>query len=592
MSKRNPEAARIVRRKAGGVCLNEPLGDLSSVLSRLCRLRGLSTAEQASLSLTHLLRPDLIPHLDEGTELLHTALKSGWKILILGDFDADGATSTAVCVRSLQWMGARSIKYLLPNRFDYGYGLSIPVAELALRHEPQLIITVDNGISSVEAAKFLRAQGVHLLITDHHQPGDVLPDADVIINPKLAGDYAPGVNLAGVGVIYYLMLGLRARLDKAGWFDEHKIKRPNMARLLDLVALGTVADRVPLDHANRILVQQGLLRIRRNLGSPGINAMITAAKRSKTNFSSSDLGYYLGPRLNAAGRLGEMALGVACLLAKDQVAASDASDALSELNDKRRALESELFAIALADLAARGVVPNSPNVPAAIVVFGDAWHVGVTGILSSRINALFNRPVWVFTRVDTGLYRGSGRSIKGIHLFEVLQRLNHQEESLLVRFGGHAMAAGATLHFEDAERFVQAFTHEVSKQRLLLDSPPDWLTDGALSADELTLKTAHAIRTQMPWGEQFPEPMFDGSFVVVAATRLAGKHLKLKLQPDVTNPDHTIDAIYFNCELESDPTPRSIWQFVYSLEVNEFRDQRTVQMILRYARPHSGDGVN
>lgn len=591
MADSRPSEMRIVRRRGGGTNLDEPLGSLSPVLSRLCRLRGITTPLQTSLDLVDLPRPDILPNLQQGVALLYQALVEHWNILVLGDFDADGATSCAVCVRSLEWMGGRPVTYLLPNRFEYGYGLSIPVAELALAHQPDLIITVDNGINSIDAARYLRDRGVHLLITDHHQPGETLPLADAIINPKLAGDQAAGVHLAGVGVIYYLMLGLRARLDHEGWFAARGLTRPNMAQLLDLVALGTVADRVPLDHANRILVHQGLVRIRRGLANPGINALISVGKRSHAHFSSSDLGYYLGPRLNAAGRLGEMALGVSCLLTESSDAASQTAQALASLNERRRTLETDLFDSAMAQLEAQGVVPGADDLPPAVVLFGESWHLGLTGILSSRLNALFNRPVWVFTRTEEQTWRGSGRSVKGLHLFAALQTLHQSDPTLLVRFGGHAMAAGVTLRETDAERFAAAFTRAMGQAGLQASPPPDWLTDGALAPHELTLQTAIELRTGMPWGERFPEPLFDDTFVVVAAVRLAGKHLKFKLQPQSGALAVPMDAIYFNCETTPDPQPNTCWQMVYSLDINTFRGVTLPQLTIRFARPCLSDSV-
>jgi len=497
--------------------------------------------------------------------------------MIVGDFDADGATSTALTVLALRSMGAANVKYLVPNRFDDGYGLSPEVVEQAAARGAQLIVTVDNGISSHTGVSLAHEKGIAVVITDHHLPGDTLPAADAIVNPNLHECDFPSGALAGVGVAFYLMLALRARLRESGTET-----LPNLAELLDLVALGTVADVVPLDGNNRILVWQGLSRIRAGKCRPGIKALLEVANRDARQLAANDLGFALGPRLNAAGRLDDMSVGVALLLSEDIAQARMLASELDALNQTRKEIEQGMQseALALCDALER----SSEALPLGIAMYHPEWHQGVVGILASRLKERFNRPVIAFAPSGDGLLKGSGRSIAGLHMRDALERLDTLNPGLILKFGGHAMAAGLSLEVAKFEEFRQRFGDLVG----------DWLdeealqgvvwSDGELMAQELTLPMAELLREAGPWGQAFPEPQFDGKFTLIQQRLVGERHLKVMVEPLGGGP--LLDGIAFNVDttLWPDTSVRQV-ELAYKLDINEFRGNRSVQLIISHLWP-------
>ena len=474
----------------------------------------------------------------------------------------------------IERLGATQVDFLLPNRFDYGYGLSPPIADLAAERAPDLIITVDNGIASVEGVARARELGIKVLVTDHHLAPEVLPEADAIVNPNMPEDTSGLNNLAGVGVIFYVMLGLRQALQQRGFFGE---RVPQLGELLDIVAVGTVADVVPLDRINRILVEQGLRRIRAGKTRPGINALIRVAGRTREALCATDIGFGLGPRLNAAGRLEDMRIGVQCLLSEDPVAALDLATELDSLNRRRREIEQEMRDEASVILESERLT-DTRQVPAALCLYEPHWHQGVVGILASRVKDQIHRPVIVFASDDNGQIKGSGRSIEGVHLRDALDAVATRHPGLITKFGGHAMAAGLSIAEVDFDAFQQAFACEVAERLKGINADRCYLTDGSLQGSDMTLPLAEALRFAAPWGQGFPAPLFDGEFDVVNARLLKEKHLKLRVRAP---EDETIfDAIAFNNA--PDPLPSGQVRLVYRLEINEFRGERNVQLMVEY----------
>ncbi len=501
--------------------------------------------------------------------------------MVVGDFDADGATSTALTVLALRQMGARNIHYLVPNRFEDGYGLSPVVVEQAAAAGAEIIVTVDNGISSHAGVESAHQKGIPVLITDHHLPGETLPAAEAIVNPNLNGCAFPSRALAGVGVAFYLMLALRAHLRDQGWFD-HGIDLPNLAELLDLVALGTVADVVPLDANNRILVWQGLSRIRAGKCRPGIRALLEVARRDMHQLAASDLGFALGPRLNAAGRLDDMAVGVALLLSDDIGEARVLAHELDALNQTRKEIEQGMQAEALA--LCQTLEQSNETLPLGIAMYHPEWHQGVVGILASRLKDRFHRPVIAFAPAGDGILKGSGRSIAGLHMRDALERLDTLNPGLMLQFGGHAMAAGLSLREDKFADFRQCFAELVGQW---LDSDAlqgvIW-SDGALMAGEFTLATAELLREAGPWGQAFPEPVFDGKFTLLQQRLVADRHLKVMIEPLGGGP--LLEGIAFNIDprLWPDASVRLV-ELAYKLDVNEFRGNRNVQLIIEHLWP-------
>ena len=557
----------------------EPLPGLHPVVARVMAARGITDAAELDPSLAGLLPPGLVD-LEPAVERLASALAAGERILVVGDFDADGATSTALAVRVLRAFGHAHVDYLVPNRFEYGYGLTPELVELAATREPGLIVTVDNGVSSHEGVTAAAARGIDTLVTDHHLPGTDLPAAVAVVNPNRADCDFPSKALAGVGVVFYLLVALRAHLDADGWFARQGRAAPSLAEFLDLVALGTVADLVPLDRNNRILVEQGLRRIRAGRACAGIRALLQAAKREPARTCSGDLGFAVAPRLNAAGRLADMALGIETLLAETPDAAALAADRLDALNRERRDIEAEMREQADAELERLRAALDTEALPAGVALHDARWHQGVIGILAGRVREAIHRPTIIFADAGGGYLKGSARSIPGLHMRDVLAHVDTRHPELITRFGGHAMAAGLTLPVEHLESFREAYQESVHE--MLDGSTPtrEIFTDGALDAASINLETAEALRAAGPWGAGFPEPAFDGTFRVNEFRTVGEHHLKLSVTPEAGRG--RFDAIAFRADaaLRRDPGERV--QLVYRLDVNEYRGRRSVQLVVEH----------
>ncbi|MCL4104057.1 UNVERIFIED_CONTAM: hypothetical protein GTU68_034919 [Idotea baltica] len=549
------------------------------VLARVYSSRGIVDPKDLELQTKHLLPPALLLNADRAATLLADHLAAASRIVIIGDFDADGATSTALVVTALKAFGASHVDYLVPNRFEFGYGMTPEIVAVALRDNPDLIVTVDNGISSCEGVEMARAAGVATLITDHHLAGDDLPKADVIVNPNQPGCDFPSKNLAGVGVIFYVMLALRAELRSRGWFDNTSSRaEPKLAQLLDLVALGTVADVVPLDLNNRILVAQGLARIRSGSARPGIAAILQVASKNYRNVVASDLGFAVGPRLNAAGRLDDMSVGIECLLSEQSSHASALAAQLHQLNLDRRLIEEDMQRDALKALAAIDLHENTAA-PVALTLYEAAWHQGVIGILASRVKERMHRPTIVFADGDSGQIKGSARSISGVHIRDVLAAIDARYPGLILKFGGHAMAAGLTLMRESFEQFSKLLLEEVSRHVDDVNLQAVIESDGELHAADLDLGLATELRFAGPWGQHFAEPIFDGRFKLMQQRLVADKHLKLVLGSP--SGDKLLDAIAFNIDLTVWPDETIEWvDLAYRLDVNEFRGNVTLQLMV------------
>ena len=570
-----------IRRRAGNPEGSLTAQQLHPLLARVYTARGICAAEELDLGLARLLPPSRLHNAERAAGLLADAMAADSRLLVIGDFDADGATSTALAVSVLRSMGATQVDYLVPNRFDYGYGLTPEIVELAVSRSPDLIITVDNGISSLEGVTAARARGIATLITDHHLAGRELPAADVIVNPNQPDCGFPSKNLAGVGVIFYVMLALRAELRRRGWFEQRR--EPNLGHYTDLVALGTVADVVPLDYNNRILVAAGLQRIQAGQARPGIGALLDVASRNPRTVVASDLGFAVGPRINAAGRLDDMSIGIECLLSSDPSRAAALAMQLHQLNQDRRLIEGDMQAEALRELA-RLELAEEGDPPVAMTLYQPGWHQGVIGILASRIKDRLHRPTIAFADGDEGQIKGSARSIPGIHIRDILDAVAVRHPGLIHKFGGHAMAAGLSLARDDYEAFSRAFVAEVERHAEDVELQAVIESDGELSETDFDLELATALRFAGPWGQHFPEPVFDGIFQVVNQRIVGEKHLKLVLFP--ADGSVLLDAIAFNVDLEIWPD-QSIEQveIAYRLDVNEYRGQRSVQLMVEHIVP-------
>jgi len=566
---------RIVRRQSRSTAVDWP-ETVPSLLRRVYGARAVESATDLDYALNKLEPLELLGGLDAAVGLLEEALREEQRIVVVGDFDADGATSTALCLRALRSMGARDVHYLVPNRFEFGYGLTPEIVAVAAGLHPHLIMTVDNGISSNAGVEAARQQGIRVLITDHHLPGAVLPPADAIVNPNSPGDEFPSKNLAGVGVAFYLMLALRARLRTHGWFGQQGIPEPNLGRLLDLVALGTVADVVPLDCNNRILVQHGIQRIRAGQCVPGIRALLEVGRRNVARTVSTDLAFAAGPRLNAAGRLEDMSLGIECLLTDSEAAAREMAARLDALNRDRKEIESDMQTRALQ--AIRALHLETQGLPTGLCLFDPDWHQGVIGILAARIKEQFHRPVIAFAQVGNGELKGSARSIPGFHIRDALDAVAAHHPELITRFGGHAMAAGLTLDEAHYPAFAVAFDAEATRLLSEDDLNHAIYSDGELQADEFSLETAQALREAGPWGQGFPAPVFDGRFRLISQRVVGECHLKLVLQP--YNGEGPIDAIAFNTA-ELPGSCREVLA-AYQLDVNEYRGRLSAQLIVEH----------
>ncbi len=507
--------------------------DLHPVLRRVYRARQVHTATELDCTLDRLLPPTQLLGMEQAVTLLERALRAQRHILVVADFDADGATSCTVVVRALKLMDAQNVDYLVPNRFEYGYGLTPEIVALATQKNPDLLITVDNGISSVEGVRVARGHGMQVLITDHHLPGAMLPEADAIVNPNQPGDSFPSKHLAGVGVAFYLMLALRTQLRAAGYFTPER-PEPNLANLLDLVALGTVADVVPLDANNRILVAQGLARLNTGVGTPGVRALLAVAGRTPGRITATDLGFLAGPRLNAAGRLADMSLGIACLLTDDPAEAQRMAHELDTLNRERRSIEAEMQTLALA--AVENLKLDAAGLPRGLCLYDESWHQGVIGLVASRIKERVHRPVIAFAPANATELKGSARSVPGLHIRDALDNIATRQPQLLSKFGGHAMAAGLSLARDQFETFARAFDEEVGRWLSDDDLCGRLDTDGELTPADFSLNLAETLRAGGPWGQGFPEPLFDGCFDILDRRIVGEKHLKLTLRAVDSKP--------------------------------------------------------
>ncbi len=539
---------------------------LHPLLARLYASRGVTDRAELDYELKSLLPPASLTHAADAAQMLADAIEAGAKMLIVGDYDCDGATATAVGMRALKTLGA-NVDFLVPDRFKFGYGLSVGIVDLAAQQSPDLIITVDNGIASFEGVARAHELGIATLITYHHLPGDGLPEADCIVNPNQPGCDFPSKCIAGVGVMFYVMLALRAELRERGFFAEHP--EPNFADLLDLVALGTVADVVKLDRNNRILVSQGLKRMRAGRLQPGVAALFKAAGRDPRKATAMDLGFFVGPRLNAAGRLADMRLGIECLITDDPARALNIAQQMDALNRERREIESDMQEQALLLLEAADVDDASPG----IALFDDSWHEGVVGILASRIKEKLHRPVFAFAPGEGGIVKGSGRSIPGLHLRDALDLVAKRAPGLLIRFGGHAMAAGATLRAENFEQFRELFAQVAGELLAPADLTRTLETDGALEGSYFSLETARLLENEI-WGQGFPAPLFTDEFEVEQQRVLKEKHLKLRLRKGETR----IDAIQFNFSKQ----PSHNTRLAYRLSINEYMGVESTQLMVEH----------
>ena len=554
------------------------LGEMPTLLTRLYAARGVQSQAELDKSLARLIPYQQLKGIDAAVDLLVVALEQRQRILIVGVFDADGATASTVGMLGLRLLGAAHVDYLVPNRFEYGYGLTPEIVEVALTRTPQLLITVDNGISSIEGVAAAKKAGLSVLVTDHHLPGNELPAADAIVNPNQPGCDFPSKALAGVGVIFYVLIALRARLNSLGWYQNSKA--PNIAELLDLVALGSVADVVPLDANNRILVHQGLERIRAGRARPGLKAILEVAKRDPSKITSTDLGFILGPRLNAAGRLDDMSLGIECLLTDDANAAREMAAQLDEMNQDRKSIEQGMQREALAQLKDLTI----DSMPFGLCLFDPEWHQGVIGILASRLKEKYFRPTFAFADAGDGMLKGSGRSVPGFHIRDALSVVAAQHPDLISKYGGHAMAAGLTLPEANFPLFCEAFDAEVRRQLREEDLTGRMLSDGSLAVEEFHLELARALRNAGPWGQHFPEPLFHGVFQLVEQRIVGERHLKVVLKTECGSVK--LDGIAFGIDRDVWPNPTIRWvELAYKLDLNEFRGNETVQLMIAHIEP-------
>ncbi len=589
MNSNSTKSQRKVCRRQQPETFPDFLSTLPPILARVYSTRNIHSAVELDNSLKALLPFNNIKGMDAAVSLLVDAMQKNASIMIVGDFDADGATSTAVAIRALRLMGHHNVNYLVPNRFKFGYGLTPEIVDVARQSNPDIIITVDNGIASIDGVARAKEYGIKVLVTDHHLQGDTLPKADAIVNPNQLGDKFPCKATAGVGVIFYTMMALRVALRDNGWFTEQR-PEPNLAELLDLVALGTVADVVPLEHNNRILVSQGIARIRAGKVSAGLKALIKVAGRNANKLKASDMGFSIAPRINAAGRLEDMSIGIECLLSDDDVRALAIASQLDSLNHSRREIENEMKqqAFKILDEILKSEIGGFvalEDIPTALCLYQQGWHEGVIGILASRIKDHFHRPVIAFATANEGMLKGSARSIQGLHLRDVLDEVSKLHPELIEKFGGHAMAAGLTLKQENLKKFEAAFIKQVGIHLSEDKLQNILLTDGSLNADELNIDMAELIQDAGPWGQNFPEPVFEGHFELVERRIVGEKHLKMVLRSSGAIDNNTIDAIAFNITDTNWPLEVSRVNAVYRLDINEFRGNRTAQLMVEHLEP-------
>ena len=583
--------------------LKSHIGDLSKanfsqhvdpLVQRILVARNIFDDEDLDHRLAGLPRPEKLLGMEAAVTLLASALQKQQHILILGDYDVDGATSTALALRALRAMGAANVSFLVPNRFEFGYGLSKAIAEVALQTSPDLIVTVDNGISSIEGVAWLQQQGIDVVVTDHHLPGDHLPNASAIVNPNQPGCEFPSKHLAGVGVLFYVMLGLRAYLRTLSWFEDNGIEEPKMERYLDLVALGTVADLVPLDKVNRILVTKGLQSVRAGRCNPGIQALFDVSGRSIETARASDFGFAIGPRINAAGRLEDIAEGIHCLMTDSPRHARELAIELHAINQERQQIQAQMTEDAENLVTAyleEDISGHLRTTPAGICCYSEHWHQGVVGLVASRIKDNLHRPTIAFApaSVDSGEQgelKGSGRSIPGIHLRDILDRVATQYPQLIQKFGGHAMAAGLSIREQDYQQFAKVFDTQIAQQATEALFQQTLWSDGELRADSITLDLALQLETLLPWGQHLAEPQFHGDFRVVTVRVLKDKHFKLELADHADK--YQFNAIWFNAASVTNIEEGDQLAALYKLSVNRFRGQQNLQlMIVEHISPNT-----
>jgi single-stranded-DNA-specific exonuclease len=555
----------IVPRGNVNIGASSSFESVDPLLARLYMLRGVTEATQLDYGLGNLAPVSSLDNVDAAVDLL-LAMRNK-RIVIVGDFDVDGATSTALMIRCLRAFGFTDVSYLVPNRFEFGYGLSPEIVEVAAKDDPDLIITVDNGISSIEGVQAARKAGIVVLVTDHHLPADELPDADVIVNPNLEDSTFASPNLAGVGVAFYLMAALGRVLDQQGVADAAKVP----ARFLDLVALGTVADVVPLDHNNRILVQQGLNRIRAGKTVAGIRALLTLTGRQLSRTVSTDLGFIAGPRINAAGRLDDISVGIECLLTDDAAVAGQHAQLLDQINKDRREIEATMREQAFAYVNSL----EAQKWPSCVCVYEQDWHQGVVGLIAARVKERCHRPVIAFARESEGFLKGSARSISGVHARDLLEAVSSTHPGMITKFGGHAMAAGLTIPEAEYAAFKEAVAAQLDRLYPEADFSGAIVSDGVLPDSAFNLRFARSLRDAGPWGSAFPEPTWNGDFELIEQRTVGENHLKMRLRP--ADGGNVIDAIAFN---QAGPAYRGVVQLAYRLDVNEFRGVETPQLIV------------
>lgn len=569
---------KVIQRRAMSTIM--PVCD-DPLLDRLYRSRHIQHAQELDHRLQSMHSPFLLNGIESAVEIL--AISRDKKIVIVGDFDADGATSTALMVSALRQLGFTNVNYLIPNRFEQGYGLSLPVAEMAIAQQVDLLITVDNGMSSLEGIAFLKTRGVQVIVTDHHLPGDELPNADAIVNPNLTDCQFPSKSLAGVGVAFYVVLALRAKFREMGIFDAKT--QPGFTDLLDLVALGTIADVVPLDQNNRILAYQGLARIKASQCRYGIRALAEVANKNLSQLTASDLGFSIAPRLNAAGRLDNMSVGVELLLAESMETARALALELDGLNQTRKEIEQGMKQEALEICRKLTALQGKDNqLPLGVALYQSDWHQGVLGILASRIKDQFHRPVVAFAQDSEGILKGSARSVEGLHIRDALEQVHQRYPDMILKFGGHAMAAGLSIRAELFEQFQHAFNRVVSEWLGDDELKGTLWTDGELEPTLMNVQTAEKLRAAGPWGQAFPEPVFDGEFKILQQRLVGERHLKMLLEPK--QGGQLLDAIAFNVDTRYYPD-KSIQtaKLVYKLDINEFRGNRDIQLLVDYIEP-------
>ena len=551
--------------------------DVHPVLQNVYRNRNISSPAQLDYSLANLLPPHLLSNIDEAADIIVEAIQADAAILIAGDFDADGATGSALGYLSLKAFGARRVQYLCPNRFEFGYGLTERFVEFFAPTQPDLVITVDNGITSVAGVRLAKEYGMSVVVTDHHLPGEEIPEADAIVNPNLPGDQFPSKNLAGVGVMFYVMAVVRSKLKNENWFEQEGIAEPNMSSYLDLVALGTVADVVPLDYNNRILVAQGLRRINANRCRFGIRCLLEEGGRRIGEIVSEDLAFVAGPRLNAAGRLEDISFGVKCLVTDDKNEVLGFIRKLEDLNNERKDMETAMVQSATSEI--EDLDSSIVNERAGICLYNPKWHSGIVGLIATRIKNLTGMPAVIFAQGDDGLLKGSGRSVRGLNLRDVLANIAAMDPDIFEQFGGHAMAAGMTIQESALDRFESLFQEELTRQRGDSEWQNTILSDGEIT--DFDLEAAEHIRCGGPWGQEFEQPVFDGVFEVVDYRLLQEKHLKLRLRSRAS--DQLANAIYFGYSSYHDRLPqREDYQVAFQLTVNEYNGQKSPQLNVVY----------